>query len=130
MDCNVLVIDLFPGIKEDVVQHMLHTPGIKAVVLKTFGAGNGPSDPWFIDAIRDTVQRGIVVVNITQCTNGSVHPYRYMTGMELAQCGVVSGHDLTSEAAITKLMYLLGRGMNAEEIKNYMEYSLRGEITS
>lgn len=130
MDCNVLVIDLFPGIREEMVRHMLNTPGVKAVVLKTFGAGNGPSDPWFIDAIRETVERGIVVVNITQCTNGSVHPYRYMTGMELAQCGVVSGHDLTSEAAITKLMYLLGRGMTAEEVKNYMEYSLCGEMSS
>ncbi|MBD5280962.1 MAG: type I asparaginase [Bacteroides sp.] len=130
MDCNVLVIDLFPGIKEEMVRHMLATPNIKAVVLKTFGAGNGPSDPWFIDAIRETVEKGIVVVNITQCTNGSVHPYRYMTGMELAQCGVVSGHDLTSEAAITKLMYLLGRGMSSEEVKNYMEYSLCGEMSS
>lgn len=130
MDCSVMVIDLYPGIQENVVRHMLSIPGIKAVVLKTFGAGNGPSDQWFIDAIRETVERGIVVVNVTQCTNGSVHPYRYMTGMELAQCGVVSGHDLTSEAAITKLMYLLGRGMTPEEVKNYMEYSLCGELSN
>lgn len=130
MDCNIIVIDLFPGIQETTVRHMLNTPGLKAVVLKTFGAGNGPSDAWFIKALRETVERGIVVVNITQCTNGSVHPYRYVTGMELAQCGVVSGHDLTSEAAITKLMHLLGRGMSAEEVKIYMEYSLCGEMTS
>lgn len=130
MDCSILVIDLYPGIQENVVRHMLSTPGIKGVVLKTFGAGNGPSDQWFIEAIRETVERGIVVVNITQCTNGSVHPYRYMTGMELAQCGVVSGHDLTTEAAITKLMYLLGRGMTPEEVRNYMEYSLCGELSN
>ncbi len=130
MDCNVIIIDLFPGITESVVRHMLATPGIKGVVLKTYGAGNGPDDEWFIEAVRDTVKRGVVVVNITQCTNGSVHPYRYMTGMELARCGVVSGHDLTSEAAITKLMYLLGRGMTPEEVKNYMEYNLCGEMTS
>jgi L-asparaginase len=130
MDCNVLYMDLFPGIKEEVVKHMLATPGIKGVVLKTFGAGNGPTDPWFFEAIRKTVEKGIVVVNITQCTNGSVHPFRYQTGMELAQCGVVSGHDLTSEAAITKLMHLLGRGMSADEVKNYMELSLCGEISS
>lgn len=130
MDCNVLVMDLFPGIGEKMVRHMLATPGLKAVVLKTFGAGNGPSDPWFIEAIKETVSRGVVVVNITQCPDGSVQPLRYVTGMELAQSGVVSGHDLTSEAAITKLMHLLGRGMSAEEVRNYMEYSLCGEMSS
>ena len=126
MDCNVLYIDLFPGIKECVVRHLLSTPGIKGVVLKTFGAGNGPNDQWFIDAIKETVAKGVVVVNITQCNNGSVHPFRYVTGLELANAGVVSGHDLTSEAAITKLMYLLGRGMTPEEVKSYMEFSLCG----
>ncbi len=130
MDRNVLFVDLFPGIREEVVRHMLSTPGIKGMVLKTFGAGNGPNDQWFIDAIRETVDRGIVVVNITQCNNGCVHPFRYVTGLELANAGVVSGHDLTSEAAITKLMYLLGRDMTPEEVKNYMEYSLCGEMTS
>lgn len=130
MDCNVLYVDLFPGIKESVVRHMLSIPGIKGIVLKTFGAGNGPNDQWFIDAIKETVDKGVVVVNITQCNNGSVHPFRYVTGLELANAGVVSGHDLTSEAAITKLMYLLGRGMSPEEVKNYMEYSLCGEMTS
>lgn len=129
MDRNVLYIDLFPGIKESVVRHMLSTPDIKGIVLKTFGAGNGPNDQWFIDSIKDTVSRGVVVVNITQCNNGSVHPFRYVTGLELAHAGVVSGHDLTSEAAITKLMYLLGLGLSPEEVKNYMEYSLCGEMT-
>lgn len=129
MDCNVLFIDLFPGIREEVVRYMLATPGIKGIVLKTFGAGNGPNDQWFIDAIKETVRKGIVVVNITQCNNGSVHPFRYVTGMELANAGVVSGHDLTSEAAVTKLMYLLGRDMSPEEVRNYMEYSLCGEMT-
>ena len=129
MDRNVLYVDLFPGIKESVVRHMLNTPDIKGIVLKTFGAGNGPNDQWFIDAIKETVARGVVVVNITQCNNGSVHPFRYVTGLELAHAGVVSGHDLTSEAAITKLMYLLGLGLTPEEVKNYMEYSLCGEMT-
>ncbi len=129
MDCNVLYIDLFPGIKEDVVRHMLNTPGIKGVVLKTFGAGNGPNVQWFIEAIKETVNRGVVVVNITQCNNGSVLPFRYVTGLELANAGVISGHDMTSEAAITKLMYLLGRGMSPEEVKKLMEISLCGEMT-
>lgn len=129
MDTNVIFVDLFPGLREDVFRHILNTPGIRGIVLKTFGAGNGPNKPWFIEAIKETVERGVVVVNITQCNNGSVHPFRYQTGLELANAGVVSGHDLTSEAAITKLMYLLGRGMSPEEVRNYMEYSLCGEMT-
>ena len=129
MDCNVLVLDLFPGIQESVVRHMLATPGIKGVVLKTFGAGNGPNDQWFIDAIKESIDKGMVVMNITQCYNGSVLPFRYVTGLELSNAGVVPGHDLTSEAAIAKLMYLFGRGMTADEVKKYMELSLRGEMS-
>ena len=130
MDCNVLFIDLFPGIEERAVRHLLNTPGIKGIVLKTFGAGNGPNSQWFLDAIRETVERGVVVVNITQCNNGSVLPYRYVTGLDLARAGVVSGHDLTSEAAITKLMHLLGKGLTNDQVKSFMEYSLCGEMSS
>lgn len=129
IDTQVLVLDLFPGIEERVVRHALATPGIKGIVLKTFGAGNGPTDKWFYDAIRETVNKGIVVVNITQCANGGVQPFRYASGLELAQTGVVSGHDLTSEAAITKLMYLLGKGLSVPEVKEEMERSLRGEMS-
>ena len=81
-----MFIDLFPGIEEKVVRHMLATPDIKGIVLKTFGAGNGPNSQWFIDAIKETVDRGIVVLNITQCYNGSVEPYRYVTGLDLCEC--------------------------------------------
>lgn len=130
MDCNVLFLDLFPGIEERVVRHLLNTPGLKGIVLKTFGAGNGPNSQWFLDAIREAVDRGMVVVNITQCNNGSVLPYRYVTGLDLARAGVVSGHDLTSEAAITKLMHLLGKGLTNDQVKSFMEYSLCGEMSS
>lgn len=129
MDTNIVLLDLFPGIQENVVKHILSTPGLKGVVLKTFGAGNAPGEPWFSEAIRDAVRRGIVVVNITQCPNGEVDPYRYTSGLELAQTGVVPGHDLTSEAAITKLMYLLGRGLGTEEIKQLMQCNLCGEMS-
>lgn len=129
MDSNVVCLDLFPGIQENVVRHILNTPGLKAVVLKSFGAGNAPGEVWFSEAIKDAVNKGIVVVNITQCPNGEVDPYRYMTGLGLAQTGVVPGHDLTSEAAITKLMYLLGRNMQPDEVKHYMQCNLCGEMS-
>ena len=129
MDTNVVFLDLFPGIQENVVRHLLSTPGLKAVVLKTFGAGNAPGEPWFSKAIRDAINKGIIVVNITQCPNGEVDPYRYMTGLGLAQTGVVPGRDLTPEAAITKLMYLLGRGMKTDEVKNQMQRNLCGEMS-
>ncbi|MCH5228644.1 MAG: type I asparaginase [Muribaculaceae bacterium] len=129
MDTNLLCLDLFPGMRECMVRHILNTPGLKAVVLKTFGAGNAPAEPWFSEAIRDAVNKGIIVVNITQCPNGEVDPYRYMTGLELAQTGVVPGHDLTFEAAITKLMYLLGKGLNTDEVKRLMQYNLCGEMS-
>lgn len=129
MDTNVMYVDLFPGIPEHIVHHLFHTPGLKGLVLKTFGAGNGPNDPWFLEAVKDAVNRGIVVVNITQCSNGSVLPMRYLTGADLAKCGPVAGHDLTSEAAITKLMYLFGRGYDSNEVKKLMETSLCGELS-
>lgn len=129
MDTNVLLLDLFPGIGERTVRHALATPGVKGIVLKTFGAGNGPTDQWFYDVIRESVAEGKVVVNITQCENGGVQPQRYACGLELAQTGVVSGHDLTQEAAITKLMYLMGQDMSPEEVKQAMELNLRGEMS-
>lgn len=129
MDTAVVCVDLFPGIREEVVRHQLNTPGAKGVVLKTYGAGNGPNVKWFLDAIKETVARGIVIVNVTQCSNGCVHPLRYLTGRELAEAGVVPGHDLTTEAAITKLMYLMGRGFSTDEVKRLMESPLRGELS-
>ncbi|MCH5227339.1 MAG: asparaginase [Muribaculaceae bacterium] len=129
MDTNVTFLDLFPGIQENVVRHILNTPGLKAVVLKTYGAGNAPGEPWLFEAIREAVGKGIVVINITQCPNGLVDPKRYSTGLELAQTGVVPGHDLTSEAAITKLMYLVGRGMKPDEVRYYVQCNLCGEMS-
>ena len=97
--------------------------------MKTFGAGNAPTDRWFIDAVRDAVERGLVIVNVTQCGNGMVDPMRYETGCALYSTGVISGHDLTSEAAITKLMHLFGEGLTSEQVKNAMEVSIRGEMS-
>ena len=128
MDTNVLFMDLFPGINERVVRHMLNAPGVKGIVMKTFGAGNGPTDPWFLDAVKDAISRGIVIVNVSQCNNGMVNPLRYEAGCGLYQAGVVSGRDITSEAAITKLMYLLAQDLTPEEVTRKMETPLAGEM--
>ncbi len=128
LDTNVMFLDLNPGISEEILRHQLGTPGIKGIVLKTFGAGNAPTAQWFTDAIREAVDRGIVIVNVTQCVNGGVHTKRYVSGDRLAATGVISGHDMTSEAAITKMMYLFGLGLEAAEVRKYLECSLCGEV--
>lgn len=128
MDTNVMYLSLFPGITPTMVRHMLSTPGLKGVVMKTYGAGNAPTDPKFIEAIREGVGRGIVIVNVSQCDNGMVDPHRYETGTALHDAGVISGHDLTSEAAITKLMFLFGQGLPSDDVKRLMETPLVGEM--
>ena len=129
LDTAVMSIDLFPGLDEKVLRHQLATPGIKGIVLRTYGAGNGPTQSWFIDAVRDAVERGIVILNVTQCVNGAVHTNRYMGGDYLAAAGVVSGHDLTFEAAITKMMFLFGLGLDKEEVKRRLAEPIAGELT-
>lgn len=129
LDTNVLYLDLFPGINRNCIEHLLNTPGLKGVVMKTFGAGNGPTSEWFLDIIRNAIERGLVIVNVSQCENGMVTPHRYMSGTGLSQTGVISGHDLTSEAAITKLMYLFGQGYDSDKVKLEMERPLAGEMS-
>ncbi|MDE6134551.1 MAG: L-asparaginase 1, partial [Muribaculaceae bacterium] len=125
----VIAIDLFPGLSENVLRHMLATPGIKGIVLRTYGAGNGPTAEWFLNAIRDTIQRGIVILNVTQCVNGGVHSNRYVAGDVLAGTGIISGHDITFEAAITKMMFLFGMGYSADEVRRKIAIPIAGEMT-
>lgn len=128
-DTNVVILSLFPGIQENVVSSILHAPNLKAVVLRTFGSGNAPQKEWFINLLKDATDRGIIIVNITQCSSGAVEMERYETGYHLLEAGVISGYDSTPESAVTKLMFLLGHGLSNQEIRYRMNRSLVGEIT-
>jgi L-asparaginase len=130
LDENIAIIKLYPGINKQVMRAVFNTEGLRAVVLETFGSGNAPSNPEFISILEEAVNKGIVIVNVTQCKGGgTVEIGRYGTSILLKKIGVISGHDITTEAAVAKLMYLLGEGLTNEELKHYLGVSLRGEIT-
>lgn len=129
LDTNVVILTLFPGIQESMVSSVLHVKGLKAVILRTFGSGNAPQKEWFINLLKDATDRGIIIVNITQCSSGGVEMKRYETGIHLLEAGVISGYDSTPESAVTKLMFLLGHGLSNTEIRYKMNISLVGEIT-
>lgn len=128
-DDNVVILKMFPGISEKVFNSIIDIPGLKGIVLETFGSGNVPTSLWLINCIKKAIKNGIVVLNITQCEGGRVIMGQYETSLELLNAGVVSGKDMTAEAAITKLMFLLGQSLSNNEIKMYLNKSLRGEIS-
>lgn len=129
LDQNVFVLKLFPGINEMVLKAIIHTPKLKGIVIETYGAGNAPTDKWFIDVLQEAIHLGIHIVNVTQCSGGSVNMGQYETSTELKKLGIISGKDITTEAAITKLMYLLAQNVATSSFKTIFETSLRGEMS-
>lgn len=128
LDNHVAIIKMFPGISEVVLAAILNIPNLKGIILETYGAGNAPTEDWFIKLLKKAFNKGLHIINVTQCSAGSVSMGQYETSTSLKEIGVISGKDITTEAAITKLMYLLGQKIAPNEFKKIFETSLRGEM--
>lgn len=124
----ISVVTLYPGISPDVIKNMA-APPVRALIIKSYGVGNAPQDPHILAALKEATERGTIIVNCTQCFKGKVNMGGYATGHALALCGVSSGNDMTLEAALTKLHYLLSQPLSADEIRTSIEKDLRGELT-
>jgi len=129
LDTNVGILKIFPGISRRLIENMLFCPGLRAVVLETYGSGNVPTDSWFIEILKSAAEKGIILVNVTQCPTGSVDMEKYANGMVLKEIGVLSGYDMTTETAICKLFLLLGQQKDNEIIKLLWQKNIRGEMT-
>lgn len=129
LDPNVTILKLFPGITQPVVESIVNIPNLRGVVLETFGAGNTPTDSWFLNTLKEATDRGVVLFNVSQCEGGRVTQGQYQTSKYLQQIGVVSGADITTEAAVTKLMVLLGQERDSQTVRAQLAQPISGEMT-
>lgn len=126
---EIALIKIFPGINRSLLEHILSKEGLQGVILETYGSGNAPTEDWFVNLLKNTISRGVVIVNVTQCIGGSVAMGQYETSTQLKKIGVVSGKDITTEAAVAKMMYLLAKDLSPKVFKTIFETSLRGEMS-
>lgn len=128
-DNNVAILKLFPGLNRNFVKAIINTEGLRGLIIETFGSGNAPTYDWFLDCLKTFIDNGGIILNVTQCHGGSVEMGLYETSRQMLAAGVVSGKDITSEASVTKLMYLLGMYGSRDMIVESLKKSLAGEIS-
>jgi L-asparaginase len=128
MNTHVAILKLFPGLRKEVLDGVLNIPGLKGLILETYGAGNAPTEPWLLEALATAIAGGLHIIDVTQCSGGSVLMGQYETSEALRKIDVINGKDITTEAAITKLMYMLGNQVSQKAFKTIFETSLRGEM--
>ncbi|VAW26405.1 L-asparaginase I, cytoplasmic, partial [hydrothermal vent metagenome] len=126
---NIAILKIFPGITESVIASILGNNNLKGIILETYGSGNAPTKKWFLNLLKETINIGIPIINVTQCTSGNVIMGQYETSVELEKIGVINGNDITTESALAKLMYLLGENIEKNKFKSIFETSLRGEVS-
>ncbi|HNR19211.1 MAG TPA: asparaginase [Bacteroidia bacterium] len=129
LNTNVAVLKLFPGLSRHVAEAATKTINLKALIIETYGSGNAPTDTWFLQCLKNTIDKNIAVINVSQCTGGIVEMGKYETSNALKKMGVISAHDMTLEAALTKTMFLFGQGLTATEVRVEFDKALAGELS-
>lgn len=130
LETRIALKKFYPGITHNILDSILLEPEVKGIILESYGAGNIPTAPGLIESIRQSIQMGKVILNITQCVAGSVEMGRYETSKMLKDAGVLDGRDLTFEAALTKMMYLMGKYEDQDKLRYFLEHNIRGEMTA